>query len=43
MEVSDENGAHRDHFLRGVDRIDKSWQRRKANEFCSHQGSRLLH
>jgi hypothetical protein len=40
MEVSDENDAHRDNFLRAADRGDISWgRRRKAGEFGSHQGS----
>ena len=33
MEVSDENGAHRDNFRRAADRSDNSWRRRKAGEF----------
>jgi hypothetical protein len=43
MEVSDENGAHRDNFWRAADRSDNSWRcQRKTGEFGSDQGSRLL-
>jgi len=43
MELSDENGSHRDNFLRAADRSDNSWRRqRKTGEFGSDQGSRLL-
>src|SRR6478672_4337754 len=42
MEVSDENGAHRDNFLRAADSSDSIWRRRKAGKFGSNQGSRLL-
>jgi len=43
MEVSDENGAHRDNFRRAADRSDNSWRcQRKTGEFGSDQGRRLL-
>jgi hypothetical protein len=35
MEVSDENGAHRDNSLLAADSSDNSWKRRKAGEFGS--------
>jgi hypothetical protein len=43
MEVSDEDGSHRDNFLHAADRSDNSWRcQRKTGEFGSDQGSRLL-
>jgi hypothetical protein len=44
MEISYENGAHRDHYVRAADRSDNSRRlQQKAGESGGYQGSRLLH